>query len=420
MSDPTDADHEGPARPPDQPRPGSSRVFDGEREDRTGPTELGSPRSPRSGAVLHDDDGYDEFFDFDGNRRDYVRIPRRAPELPSFLGWRLLVKLLVIAALILSGIWVYHQVNPSGEPGEAVTVDVPSGANVAVIADILDDAGVISNSRLFQEYTRFKSSGLIKAGSYQMNKRMALWEALDVLEAGPAPAGAANVLVPEGLRLSEILALLPESIPRFSEESVSAAASSGAVTSRYQPPDGSLEGLLFPDTYQVPEDADEVAALQLMATQFEAVADEIQLDTRAQAMGYTPQQIITIASMIEEEARVDEDRTKIARVIYNRLAAGTRLDIDATTLYAVGKEGNTLTQSDLDSDSPYNTRKVAGLPPGPIASPGRASLEAALSPVDGPWFYYVLADEDGHHAFTDDPDEFERLVAEAEEKGLLG
>jgi UPF0755 protein len=157
-----------------------------------------------------------------------------------------------------------------------------------------------------------------------------------------------------------------------------------------------------------------------MATHFEVVADEIQLDARAAAMGYTPQQIITIASMIEEEARVDEDRTKIARVIYNRLASGTRLDIDATTLYAVGKEGNTLTQSDLDSDSPYNTRKVSGLPPGPIASPGRASLEAALAPVDGPWTYYVLADEDGHHAFTDDPDEFERLVAEAEEKGLLG
>jgi UPF0755 protein len=97
-----------------------------------------------------------------------------------------------------------------------------------------------------------------------------------------------------------------------------------------------------------------------------------------------------------------------------------RLDIDATTLYAVGKEGNTLTQSDLDSDSPYNTRKVAGLPPGPISAPGQAALEAALSPADGPWLYYVLADEDGHHFFTDSEDEFNHQVEVSTEKGLLG
>ena len=192
------------------------------------------------------------------------------------------------------------------------------------------------------------------------------------------------------------------------------------MTSRYQPPGATLEGLLFPDTYQVGNDMTEAQALSLMTTQFDAVAAELDLDNRAAALGYTPYQIVTIASMIEEEAKIDDERAKIARVIYNRLGQGVRLDIDATTLYAVGKEGNTLTLSDLDSDSPYNTRKQAGLPPGPISAPGRASLEAALAPADGSWFYYVLADADGRHAFTDSADEFEILVAEADEKGLLG
>lgn len=371
-------------------------------------------------AVLHDDDGYDDFFDFDGRSRDYVRIPRRAPQLPGFFGWRLVVKLALVVVLVLTGLWAYHQVNPAGDPGEAVVVEVPDGANVAMISDVLDDAGVISSSRLFQEYARFKSNGLIKAGGYQMNKDMALWEALKVLEAGPAPIGFLDLTVPEGLRLTEIFASVPQSIPRFTPDSLAQAAASGEVTSRYQPPGATLEGLLFPDTYQVGNDMTEAQALSLMTTQFDAVAAELDLDNRAAALGYTPYQIVTIASMIEEEAKIDDERAKIARVIYNRLGQGVRLDIDATTLYAVGKEGNTLTLSDLDSDSPYNTRKQAGLPPGPISAPGRASLEAALAPADGSWFYYVLADADGRHAFTDSADEFEILVAEAEEKGLLG
>ncbi len=382
--------------------------------------DYGRGRYPETSVVLHDQDGYDDFLDDDERPREFVRIPRRAPQLPSFFGWRLVVKLAVLIGLIMGGLWVYHQVNPAGEPGDAVVVDVPDGANVKTIAEVLDDAGVISNARLFQEYARFKSGNLIKAGTYQMNKDMALWEALSVLEAGPVPIDSVSVTVPEGLRLGEILATLAEVLPNSTTDSLTAAAASGEVASRYQPAGGTLEGLLFPDTYQLDKGATDAENLTVLAKQFEAVADELQLDSRAAAIGYTPYQIITIASMIEEEAKVDDERPKIARVIYNRLASGVRLDIDATTLYAVGKEGNTLTLSDLDSDSPYNTRKAVGLPPGPISAPGRASLEAALAPAEGDWFYYVLADADGHHAFTADPAEFDALVAQAEEKGLLG
>jgi len=375
----------------------------------------------RRGETTAVDDGYAEFFALDDtDSGDYVRIPRRAPEPPRFVGPSLLVKLGVVLLLVMSGRWVYHQINPAGVPGETVVVDIRSGATTGQVADVLAEAGVIANARLFQEYARLKGGTVINAGSYTLNKKMALWEALAVLEAGPAPVGYLNLTVPEGLRLGELAAVMADRIPRFTRERVAAAMASGQIATAYLPPSGSLEGLLFPDTYQIADDADEVAALNRMAAQFDAVAAELRLEERAKALGLTPYEVVVVASMIEEEARLAEERPKIARVIYNRLREEMPLGIDATTLYAVGKEGNTLTQADLDSDSPYNTRKVVGLPPGPISAPGRAALEAALDPAEGSWLYYVLADADGRHAFTDDADEFEELVAEADAKGLLG
>jgi UPF0755 protein len=384
------------------------------------PGEFGRDRYPDAPSVLHQDDGYEEFHDFDGRRREYVRIPRRAPQLPGFFRVGLLIKLVVIVGLLGGTWWGYQQVNPSGEPGETLVVEIPDGVGSVGIADVLADAGVVSNSRLFQEYLRFKSKGVIGAGSYRVQKNMALWEALDVLVAGPIPVGHLDVTVPEGLRLDEIYASIIAAIPRFSADSLQAAAAAGQVRSRFQPEGSSLEGLLFPDTYRIGNDMSEAEVLSLMAARFDEVAGEVNLETRAAAVGLTPYQVIVVASMIEEEAKIPEERPKIARVIYNRLAIDMRLEIDATTLYAVGKEGNSLTVTDLDSDSPYNTRKVAGLPPGPIAAPGRASLEAALAPAEGPWLFYVLADADGNHAFTDSAEEFEELVAAADAAGLLG
>jgi UPF0755 protein len=128
---------------------------------------------------------------------------------------------------------------------------------------------------------------------------------------------------------------------------------------------------------------------------------------------------VIIASMIEREARVPEERPMIARVVYNRLRDGMTLGIDATVIYALGRHTDVLTRSDLEIDSPYNTRRFAGLPPTPIASPGRESLEAALNPAPGDWLYYVIADEDGRHTFTENYRDFERAVAEARSKGLL-
>jgi UPF0755 protein len=136
-------------------------------------------------------------------------------------------------------------------------------------------------------------------------------------------------------------------------------------------------------------------------------------------MTITPYDALIVASLVEAEAKVPEDRPKIARVIYNRLAQGMTLGIDATVLYALQERGDTLTQSDLATDSPYNTRVNRGLPPTPINSPGQASLEAALAPADGDWLYYVLTDADGHHYFTNSFSDFQRAVDDARDRGVF-
>jgi len=243
-------------------------------------------------------------------------------------------------------------------------------------------------------------------------------EALSALQVGPVPGAYAEVTIPEGIRVDGLAARLAEGVSWFNADEVNAALAT--VRSPFQPAGvTTLEGLVFPDTYRYEESQTELQAVTDMVDQFGQVAKEIGLEARASALGYSPYEIVTIASMIEREARVPEERAKVARVIYNRLDDGMRLEIDATVQYPLHAEGRTLTASDLDVDSPYNTRRYEGLPPTPIAAPGRASMEAALAPADGPWVYYVLADADGHHFFTDSAGEFEAAVEEAGRKGLL-
>ena len=154
-----------------------------------------------------------------------------------------------------------------------------------------------------------------------------------------------------------------------------------------------------------------------MLDQFDEVTDDLGYGD-ANDVGRSPYEMLIVASMVEEEARLPEDQAKIARVIYNRLDQGMALGIDATLLYEIGQKAD-LTESDLATDSPYNTRLNTGLPPTPITNPGRGALDAAIHPADGPWLYYVLADEKGGHFFTDDYDEFLRQKQESEDKGLF-
>ena len=285
-----------------------------------------------------------------------------------------------------------------------VLIEVPQGASTNDIVRILDEEGVVANGTVFRYYLRFKDEVTYQAGEYEFRTNMAVWDVRDTLEAGPAPVVDTRqfVTIPEGLNLEELAAVLLDQLPEFDAAELDDAIANVALPDVIE---GALpalnEGFLFPETYDVNDAtrADELGFVSRMASQFASVASDVGLADAPETLGLSPYQVLIVASLIEEEARADEDRAKIARVIYNRLEAGTPLGIDATVVYANGGD-RTINVSDLEVDSPYNTRRFAGLPPTPISAPGRESIEAALNPDEGDWFWYVLTEENGPGTHT--------------------
>jgi len=365
-------------------------------------------------AVL--DPGEEQDLGDDGWRWDdgrYVRVTpttsARRRVLYTTLGFVAIIGIL-LAGLI---VWIQGQLDPPGPPGAPVIVEIAPGSTTDSIASILAEEGVVQNPTVFRYYLRWKGIGSFQAGEYTLAENMSFDEAIEVLQAGPAPLAYATFTVPEGLTIDEIAERLADQIEGFEVEDMGPALIR-LETEWRGPGNESWEGLLFPDTYEYGVADDPVEILQRMNAQFDAVARDVGLDPYMNlgpgATGLPAYHYITIASMIEEESRIPEEYGKVSRVIHNRLAMGMPLGIDATNLYArelvrPGAEGP-LTDADLAIDSPYNTRLYPGLPPTPIAAPGRAALAAALNPEPGPWTYYVLAAADGSHFFTDSYDEF--------------
>jgi len=335
--------------------------------------------------------------------------------------WPIVLLGVTLAVFLLGGagvVWVQRQIDPPGSPGAPVQVTVTKGMSTAEIGRLLQRRGVITNSTVFRYYTRVNGTGSIQAGDYTLRKRQSMSDVVDILSHG-AESKLDRVTIPEGLTLEEIAKRVGE-LPGRDAAKFLAAARSGTVRSQLQPADSkNLEGLLLPETYFVSDEDDETRILARMVDAFDQLANRLDIRGASQKLGITPYQAVIVASMVEREARVDQDRGSVARVVYNRLEKGMPLQIDATIQFALGKQKQSLLLRDLEIDSPYNTYKIKGLPPGPIANPGQKSLQAALEPTPGPWIYYVLADADGHHAFTDSSAEFGRLKAQAQAKGLL-
>lgn len=360
----------------------------------------------------------------DPDEDEYVVLPRETrggPRLLAVFGF----VLAVFGVIVLTGVfWVTRQVHPSGGQGSVVAeVIVPSGASTDEIAQLLQQAHVITNARLFRWYTTWKSAGPWKAGRYvQFRRNSSFDEAITVLDKGPVPINAVTVRITEGRRLVDALGDIAKAFPNLSPAQLQATLASGQVTSKYKPADvANWEGFLFPDTYEFRDDATPVDILQTMATKMDKVLDELGYDKAQSLQGRTAYELVTIASLIERETgQPAEERGKIARVIMNRLDAGEPLAIDAANLYGLGRASGTLTKSDLEVDSPYNLRRSKGLPPTPICLPGRASLQAAIQPPAGSWRYYVLTTKDPPaHLFTDSYKEFQRAKADAQARGVF-
>lgn len=337
-------------------------------------------------------------------------------------------RLVVVGALflvlvLLAGsavVWFRRQVDPPGRPGEEVLVDVPQGSSTKRISEILDEKGVVSSASLFRGYVVRSKEGPFQAGSYRLRRSSSIEETLAVLDRGPE-LSFNRLTIPEGLILRQIAERVGR-VPGRSAERFLEVAGSGQFRSQYQP-EGSvnLEGLLLPETYNLEDTDDEGAIVERMVGAFDAAAAQLQLEQVTQGGLVNPYQAVTVASMVEREGRVPEDRGMIARVIYNRLRRGMPLQVDATVIYALGKTGEKdlrVLNKDLQVDSPYNTYKVTGLPPSPIAAPGRAALEAAVDPPPGPWLYYVVVEASGRHAFSTSLEEHNRNIALAKSRGL--
>ncbi|MGQ0744397.1 MAG: endolytic transglycosylase MltG [Acidimicrobiales bacterium] len=338
-------------------------------------------------------------------------------------GRRVLVVLGALAGLMLviglvGGLWLNRQLKPPGPVGPEVGITVPTGASTEEVGRLLEEAGVVDSGSFFVRYLRFTDAGAIQAGAFTLRQRADLAEVAEVLSRAPASAPEQRLTVPEGLTIPQVAEIVGR-LPGRRAEAFMAAAASGKIRSRYQPADQGLEGLVLPETYLVRAIDTEAEILARMVAAFDDLAAELGIEAKARALGVTPHQAAVVASLVEREARVDKDRGPIARVIYNRLDRGMRLQIDATVQFALGVNKPRLLFKDLEVDSPYNTYRIAGLPPGPIANPGRAALAAALDPPVVPWIFYVLADADGSHAFAETGAEFERLKAASARKGLL-
>jgi UPF0755 protein len=323
-----------------------------------------------------------------------------------------------VAAVLVAGIgvlWVRKQIDP-GHAGAAVALTIPPNSSTSNIASILGKAGVIRNPTVFRFYVKAQGAGSLLPGNYHLPRNSSYDSVISALQKGP-PIVYQKFTVPEGFTLAQIAARVGN-LPGRSAAGFVAAATRGHVRSKFQP-DGqnNLEGLLFPATYEVRADDSDLSIVQKMVTTFDDNATNVGIDQAASKLGLTPYQVIVVASMVEREAKLDEDRGPIASVIYNRLHKNMLLQIDATLLYGQGTTNSG--QIDTKSDNPYNTYRFKGLPPTPIANAGIPSLTAAANPPTTTFVYYVLIDPNGKHGFATTAAEFAKLEAEARSKGLI-
>lgn len=349
---------------------------------------------------------------------------------------RTVATVVVASVLFLGGLgwWTVRVLNPSGDPGVAVNFTVNEGDTISSVASRLETAGIIGNATIFRWYVSTKGTIAFTPGYYALKPKDNAGSIIETLSTPPAQTFI-SVTFPEGMTVTQMAKRLSEKMTFMKPEDFMAAANSPDTVSALRPKsETSLEGLLFPDTYQISGDDTESRVVARLVSMMERVSRQVELTAGAKARGFSPYEILIIASLIEREAKVATDRSKIAQVIYNRLSKKMKLEIDASVKYG---QDPAMTWTEMKAtNTPFNTYINAGLPPTPIANPGKASIQAALAPFGAPpasdpactglpvgvkceYLYYVLADEAGGHVFATTYEQHLLNVEKSKTAGLL-
>lgn len=329
--------------------------------------------------------------------------------------WLLLGTLLLLASVGMIGGWRGLS-SPASTVHRPLRVVIPPGANSLKIGDILQRAGIVRNGVVFALYARLHGqSNALRSGRYILSGDMDLDAILARLKRGSAQsANGIRVIIPEGFTLEQIADRFEAAGVCSGDELFRFATSSGKISqlrAGFPLPELSLEGYLFPSAYDFPLHTPPAQVLEEMLANFENRFVR-PYQKEIEARGRDLPALVTEASLIEREAKVPEDRARIAGVIENRLQRGMRLEIDATVLYALGHHKDRVLNKDLRVVSPYNTYRRVGLPPGPIANPGLPSLLAALRPEQHAYLYYV-ARPNGASLFSRTLREHQKAIRQA-------
>lgn len=312
---------------------------------------------------------------------------------------RLVVVVLAVVVVVVGGFgaWYEFQAHPLGGPGKSVIVTVGDEESAGSVISTLASRGVISSSLAFRLADIVHGTPTVQPGDYEFRKNSTFGAVRQVLSRGP---DVFTLDVSPGLTLSEVQRRVAE-LPIPPAGSF-AGALKGAVTSAYSVPgSGNLEGTIAAGDYTIVPGETATELLQQMVARFNRQAAAAHLTATASQLGYTPAQLVIIASIVEKEGVYNKNMGKVSRVIYNRLAKGTPLQMDSTVLYSIGQDGGTVTPADLQLPTPYNTYLHTGLPPTAICTPSAAALAAAANPTPGGWLYFELVSKDGTEQFSD-------------------
>ena len=306
---------------------------------------------------------------------------------------------------------------------KVIEVTIPQGSSASQISSILDSTGTVTSGLAFELYLRNENlTDKLRPGTYEIQNNLSFEDITSILLKGP-PLKTYTITIPEGLWLSETLSTISAQTG-YDVSQLQNSLISGQVVSKYLPNNDytelqNWEGLLFPNTYQIDIESNGETILQTLVNELEIRFENLTSTQSIPDWIRTPTQFFTVASLIEAESKLDEDRPLVSSVIKNRLDESMLLQIDATVLYSLQKRKSQVLLIDLQIDSPYNTYKYTSLPPTPISGFGERSMNAIMNTPENNYIYYLLTDINGKMTFTNNYEEFINLKNKAKEEGVI-